>query len=265
MKITLIGCGQMGSALLKGWLRSDIGDEYVVVEPSGLPESFQDNDKITYTPQSGEEITHSDVVILAVKPQKIGGILKDLRFIIGEKTVVISIVAGKTITALQDILSVSQPIIRAMPNTPAALGKGAIPMIVSTSCTDDLKDKAEKLMETAGTISWIEDETLFDAITAVSGSGPAYVFYMTEVLADAGKRAGLSPALANQLAREVVIGAAALMEHEDKSASDLRKAVTSPGGTTAAALDLLMNGDMQHLFDEAIIAAKNRSRELKGS
>jgi pyrroline-5-carboxylate reductase len=183
---------------------------------------------------------------------------------IGPATVVVSIMAGRTLRFLAGALQHADALVRAMPNTPAAIGRGitvAVPLHVS----ETQRDLAHRLLMATGTVEWVTDEALMDAVTAVSGSGPAYVFLLAEALAQAGVAAGLPPLLAEQLARETVAGAGELLHRSALDAATLRENVTSPGGTTAAALDVLMHEDgLPPLLKKAVAAATERSRKLAG-
>lgn len=264
--ITLIGCGKMGGAMLRGWLNSDIDAHYNVVEPYGAPDTGGHDNKVTYAADAQDikdDIAKSDCLILAVKPQVMGDICAALKPIITQNCLILSVAAGQTIQNFETYFGADQPIIRVMPNTPAAIGKG-----MSAACPNAHPNEAQKalttqLLECSGKVEWIADENLMNAVTAVSGSGPAYIFYLIEALASAGENAGLSADTAMALARQTVIGSAALADTDaDTPASKLRENVTSPNGTTQAALDVLMDGRMQDIFNEALMAAKTRGEEL---
>jgi pyrroline-5-carboxylate reductase len=202
-------------------------------------------------------------VLLAVKPQILKPALAAISLHVGKGTLVISILAGATLGALDAGLPPGTAIIRAMPNTPAAIGRGVTVLVPNAEVLPEQKIFAGRLMEAAGEVAWIGDENLMDAVTAVSGSGPAYVFYLAEAMAQAGVKAGLPPELAAKLARATVSGAGELMHRSDQTPEVLRKNVTSQGGTTAAALEVLMAPDgLEWLMNQAIHAAAERSREL---
>lgn len=262
--ITLVGCGKMGSALLEGWLNAFPDYDFGVIEPNTVPENIATN--ITHAASASELadfIRRSDIIILAVKPQIMQDVCKDLEPFTGSNTLILSIAAGQSLGNFATYFGEDQPAIRAMPNTPAIIGKGISVAVGNTKVSDNQKSLADSLLHKTGFVEWIEDESLLDAVTAVSGSGPAYVFYLIEVLSEAAIKAGLEPDLAKTLARQTVTGSAALAEHEpDTRASTLRENVTSPGGTTEAALGVLMDGQMQEIFIKAIAAAKKRSQEL---
>lgn len=253
-KILLVGLGKMGGALLKGWSRTN---SFVV---STLDPNTNDSDY-----QSSEEITTKfDVIVLAVKPQIIAEVTDSLKQIITPSTLVLSIAAGKTISFYEGLLGQETAIIRAMPNTPALVGKGISVLCGNKSTTQTQAQLAMNLMSSVGDAEWINDEKLMDAITALSGSGPAYVFHLIEAMTDAGIKMGLTPALSAKLARQTVIGSAALAAQEtNETAATLRKNVTSPGGTTEAALKVLCSENgLTDLMTRAIQAATDRGKEL---
>ncbi len=262
--ITLVGCGKMGSALLNGWLNSPINAQFNIIEPNKI-----NIPNVAYfpTPEAAKNALNStQILILAVKPQIMPDICAALKPHISSKTAILSIAAGQTIENFETHFGKTQPIIRAMPNTPAAIGKGISVAITNAHISAPQKELAALLLQCAGKLEWITDENLMDAVTAISGSGPAYIFHLIEILTAAGNNAGLPPALSTTLARQTVIGSAALAETEPQTpAETLRKNVTSPGGTTAAALEILMNGQWQEIFNRAITAAKERGIQLRKS
>jgi pyrroline-5-carboxylate reductase len=253
----------MGAALLDGWAaRSlDIG-QVVVFDPQPslqisryLPQGLRLNPE--------RSMLQASAIIIAVKPQAAAEVLPSLAPLIEPSTVVISIMAGRTLAMLQGALPATTAIVRTMPNTPAAVGRGITVAVPNAHVTPAQRQLAERLMAATGVVEWIGDEALMDAVTAVSGSGPAYVFLLAECLAHAGVAAGLPPELSEKLARVTVAGAGELLHLSPDDAATLRKNVTSPGGTTAAALDVLMakNG-LEPLMKAAVAAATRRSREL---
>ncbi len=202
-------------------------------------------------------------IVLAVKPQSMDDTAPAYSRFAGGETVFLSIAAGKTIEYFQGIFGPEAALVRAMPNTPAAVGRGITVACANANTDDTQVHRCDGLLQAVGAVAWIEDEGLMDAVTAVSGSGPAYVFALTECMAEAGIEAGLPVDLAHQLARETVSGAGELMHESSETAGELRANVTSPGGTTAAALDILMDGGgLQELMTSAIAAATKRSWEL---
>jgi pyrroline-5-carboxylate reductase len=255
----------MGSAMLSGWLARGLAAEAtIVVEPdsetaAGLAEKLpgiavvRSLDELDATP---------DVVVLAVKPQVMDDVLPAASRL--EGALFLSIAAGKTLSYFADGLGGEAAIVRAMPNTPAAIGHGMTVCVANAHVSDERRQLCTLLMEAAGAVEWVENEKLMDAVTAVSGSGPAYVFYLIECLAAAGRSAGLPAELADTLARRTVAGAGALVDaSEDESPATLRRNVTSPNGTTEAALNVLMGeGGLAPLMRHAVEAAARRSREL---
>lgn len=268
--ILLVGCGNMGGALLKGWFAQGLNPvDVMIVEPAGRSTvaATVDHPALAVVPDAKDLPTDftPDVVVFAVKPQNAETVLPSYRPLAVSGTVFLSIIAGLPISKLQGYLGDSAAVVRAMPNTPAAVGQGMSVLCPSEGAGPSQKRVCKVLMAAVGETAWIEDESLMDAVTAVSGSGPAYVFLLAETLAKAGVEAGLSPDLANQLASATVAGAGTLLTADDSSSADLRKAVASPGGTTAAALDVLMAKDgLQDLMNRAIAAAAKRSIELAG-
>lgn len=256
----------MGGALLRGWLRAGAADKVFVLEPHGLPDEFCSRpDVVHLTAPSDLARSGADMLVLAVKPQVMDEVCRALAPFLTPEIPVLSIAAGRSIASFKTVLGRGRPVIRSMPNTPAAIGKGITVAVASPEVLEIPKTQAETLLAAGGPVAWVENESLLDPVTAVSGSGPAYVFLLIETLARAGEKAGLDPDLAMRLARQTVIGAAALAETDgDTPAETLRKNVTSPGGTTQAALEILMDGRMQALFDEAIKTAAERSRALSG-
>ena len=263
--LVLVGAGKMGSALLEGWLTFGLDPTKVaVIEPSPSPE-------IAALPQRGvrlnpdrKTLTGVTAVVVAVKPQIAAEALPSVAPMIAMSTVVISIMAGRTLQFLSDTLERPCALVRAMPNLPASIGHG-ITVAVPRQASSAQRNLADRLLRATGSVEWVADERLMDVVTAVSGSGPAYVFLLAEVLAQAGAAAGLPQALAEKLARETVAGAGELLHRSTLGAAVLRENVTSPGGTTAAALKVLMDAHgLARLMREAVQAATQRSRELAG-
>lgn len=260
--VVLIGVGKMGMALARGWIAAGLhSSRLVLVDPKAGPEAeaFALSHGILLAP-SIEGVTPR-VLVLAVKPQIMSTVLAELKPRLGDRTLVVSIAAGISLATLTGQLG-TQRVVRTMPNTPAQVGKGITGAVPAQIEPED-RDIADALLQAAGQVVWFDDETALDAVTAVSGSGPAYVFHLVEAMAEAGVRQGLSAEQAMLLARQTVIGAAALMEADTSPAATLRANVTSPNGTTAAALGVLM-GDpgLTALVDKAVDAARQRSVEL---
>jgi pyrroline-5-carboxylate reductase len=267
--LVLVGAGKMGGALLEGWLRLGLDPNRVaVLEPQVSPRIAalaQRGLRLNPDPQTLADVA---AIMVAVKPQVAAQVLPLLAPMIGPSTVVVSIMAGRTLQFIAGTLKHTSnktcAVVRAMPNTPAAIGRG-ITVAVPRHASDAQRALADRLLAATGAVEWIEDEALMDAVTAVSGSGPAYVFLLVEALAQAGIAAGLPPTLAGRLARETVAGAGELLVRGELDATELRRNVTSPGGTTAAALDVLMGQDgLAPLLAKAVAAATARSRELAG-
>jgi pyrroline-5-carboxylate reductase len=265
--LLLVGCGKMGSALLAGWRAQGVltGMTFVVepMMPGGLvgdPNLSVLNDD-TQLPVD----LQPEVVVFAVKPQIMGDVAPPYRRFAGADTLFLSIAAGTPIRFFEQALGEDAAIVRAMPNTPAAIGQGITVACPNAKATAAQASLAKQLLEAVGEASLIDDEDLMDAVTAVSGSGPAYVFLLIETLARAGVEAGLAPDLAARLALKTVAGAGALAVESDLPPETLRENVTSPGGTTFAALQVLMADDgLQPLMTRAIAAAVKRGKELAG-
>lgn len=263
--LLLVGCGKMGGAMVRGWLQRGLppGDAFIV-EPAGAPPDVAAQGVGVYADAGALPASlRPAVVVLAVKPQTMGDALPAYRRFARPGTVFLSIAAGKTIASFERVLGADTAIVRAMPNTPAAVGRGITVACASKAVTAAQRELCSRLLEAVGEVAWVEDESLLDPVTAVSGGGPAYVFLLIECLAQAGVAAGLPEDLAMRLARVTVSGSGELARQSPEPASALRKAVTSPGGTTQEALKVLMAPDaLPRLFTEAIAAATRRSREL---
>ena len=264
--LALVGAGKMGGAMLEGWLALGLDPRNVVViDPQPSPDMVAMAQKgIALNPPPGA-VSNIATVVLAVKPQVAADVMPGIASLVEPQTLVLSIMAGKTLAFLQAALP-QAAIVRAMPNTPAAIGRGITVAVPNDIVTAEQRQRAHDLLAASGAVEWIADEGLMDAVTAVSGSGPAYVFLLAEALARAGIAAGLPEDLATTLARETVAGGGELLHRSPLDAATLRKNVTSPAGTTAAALDVLMrdDGGLYPLLREAVAAAARRSRELAG-
>jgi pyrroline-5-carboxylate reductase len=259
--IVLAGAGKMGGAMLTGWLvRGLDAGKVVVIEPHPSEEIGALTAKgIRLNPPGG--VSAAATLVIALKPQmfrEAGPMLKQFS---GPSTLLVSIMAGTNIAAISEVCGGS--VVRAMPNTPAAIGRGITVAVAADKVSASQRAVADALLRATGAVEWIDDESLMDAVTAVSGSGPAYIFLLAEELARAGVEAGLPQQLAAKLARETVAGSGELLHRSNLPAATLRQNVTSPGGTTAAALDVLMGPDgMQSLLTRAVAAATRRSKEL---
>lgn len=262
--ICLVGAGNMGGAMLAGWLESGISANRInVVDPKPTEKMttlIADVGVDHFT--SAQDAPIVDVLIVAVKPQIIEKVLPSLTNMIGNNTVVVSVAAGTTISTIADHVG-EVAIVRAMPNTPALMRRGITGCFANARTVASQVEQVTHLLNAIGKVVWVENESQIDAVTAVSGSGPAYAFHLAECMAQAGVEAGLSKDVAEMLARETIAGAGEMLSQLDESSAQLRKNVTSPNGTTAAALDVLMGEpNMQTLVSKAIAAAKKRSEEL---
>jgi pyrroline-5-carboxylate reductase len=258
--IALAGAGKMGGAMLTGWLAGGLGaNRVMVVEP-------HPSDEIKALAAKGVRLNPkdagtADTLVVAVKPQTFREAGPALKALVGPNTLVVSIMAGTPIAALEQVCG--GMVVRAMPNTPAAIGRGITVAVAANNVSAAQRAVADALLRATGSVEWVDDENLMDAVTAVSGSGPAYIFLLAEELARAGVEAGLPVELATKLARETVAGSGELLHRSDDSSATLRQNVTSPGGTTAAALEVLMgDGGLQQLMIRAVAAATKRSKEL---
>jgi len=262
--LVLVGCGKMGTAMLRGWLAGGAAARFHVVEPEGVPLGFASAPEIEWhtTADTLPGEPAPGAVVFAVKPQIIDAVLPPYRRWARPETLFVSIVAGKTLAGLGRHLGPAA-IIRTMPNTPAAIGRAITVVCANPRVTQQQRQLCERLLAAIGESAWVEDEALIDAVTAVSGSGPAYVFLLIEALARAGEAEGLPPTLALRLARSTVAGSGELARASAESPATLRANVTSPGGTTRAALDVLMAPDgLEPLIARAVAAAAARSRAL---
>src|SRR4249919_3566741 len=263
--LLLVGAGKMGSAMLDGWLARGLKPKQIVVIEPHPAKTLKAPAKRGLKLNPKSKPAAADAVVIAVKPQTAPEAVPQLGPYIGKTTLVVSIMAGRTIGFLEKSLPPGAAIVRAMPNTPAAIGRGISVAVANARVSTRQRKQASDLLAAIGKVEWVGDEALMDAVTALSGSGPAYVFLLAEAMANAGIAAGLPPALATRLARETVTGSAELMHRSDLDAATLRENVTSPGGTTAAALDVLMGpGGLEELMTKAIAAATRRSRDLAG-
>lgn len=265
--LLLVGCGKMGGAMLSGWLADGIAAAGVfIVDPSGAQE-YRDRPGVTVVPDAGALPKELDpeVVLLAVKPQQMDAALTDYRRFASPGTLFISVAAGKTISYFEKTLGAGAAIVRAMPNTPAAIGQGITVLCPNANTNDAQLALAKILLSAVGEVEALQDEELMDAVTALSGGGPAYVFLMIECMTKAGIAAGLPEDLAARLSMVTVAGAGQLAYRSGEEPSVLRKNVTSPGGTTLEALNVLMGeGGLEPLMVRAIAAATKRSKELAG-
>ncbi|WP_029059085.1 pyrroline-5-carboxylate reductase [Stappia stellulata] len=264
--LVLVGAGKMGGAMLAGWIASGTDPETIaVIDPA--PSS----DLLALAGRKGFRLdtampagTMAGVLLLALKPQMMAAALGALKPFVDADTLVISVAAGTPASVFEEAFD-DAAVVRVMPNTPSQVGRGMSVAFANARTSEAQRETVDTLLAAIGASAWIESEEQMDAVTAVSGSGPAYVFFLTEALAAAGVKAGLPEELAMQIARQTVCGAGELMHRVETPASELRRNVTSPNGTTAAALDVLMAEDgLQPVMDAAVAAARKRSRELAG-
>jgi pyrroline-5-carboxylate reductase len=263
--LVLVGAGKMGSAMLDGWLARGLDPKkIIVIEPQPVK-------AVKALARRGVKLNPKDkvgvasAIVIAVKPQNAPEAVPPPARYVDKTTLVLSIMAGRTIGFLEKSLPTGTAIVRAMPNTPAAIGRGISVAVANAKISMRQRKQASDLLAAIGKVEWADDEALMDAVTALSGSGPAYIFLLAECMARAGVAAGLPKELATRLARETVAGSAELLHRSDLDAATLRQNVTSPGGTTAAALEVLMGpGGFDQLLTQAIAAATRRSRDLAG-
>lgn len=261
--ILLVGCGKMGGAMLGGWLDQGTAPESVMIvdpNPGALPAGVN----VVASADALPAGTTAEVVVLAVKPQVMPDVLPAYKGLVGPDTVFLSIAAGRTLAFFRDLFGPDAAIVRAMPNTPSAVGRGMTVLCAGDGVSADQKARCQTMVEGIGLAAWIEDEADMDAVTAISGCGPAYVFHMVEAMAQAGEQLGLPAELAMTLARQTVSGAGELLFRAPDSAGTLRQNVTSPGGVTAEALKVLMDerDGLPPLMKRAMDAAVRRNREL---
>jgi len=265
--LVLVGAGKIGGAMLEGWIGSGLpGSAVTVIDPlpSAQMAAYCGALGIAINPPS-DSVAAPEVLVLGIKPQMLDAAAPTVAPLAGSDTLVVSILAGKTIANLKARLPDARAFVRAMPNLPASVGRGISGAVANSGVSTRQRALADLLLKGVGRVEWVDREALIDAVTGVSGSGPAYVFYLVECLARAGEAEGLPPDLALRLARATVEGAGELLFRSDLSAATLRQNVTSPGGTTAAGLQVLMgeNG-LEPLIAGTVHAARRRAGELSG-
>ena len=263
--LLLVGAGNMGGALLAELLEQGLNPHQIIVQDPAPPASAQTLIAKHKIRSVAEPVLASPpaIVLMAVKPQIMDQVFAPLAAAIGPNTVVLSVAAGRTIASFEKHLPAPRAVVRSIPNTPASVGRGITVAVANAHVSAAQKSACDTLLKAVGAVAWVDDEALIDAVTAVSGSGPAYVFHLAECMAAAGVKAGLPADLASLLARWTVAGAGELLHRSELSPDQLRRNVTSPNGTTPAARQVLMADDgMQPLLDRAIAAATRRSREL---
>ncbi|MDT8408743.1 MAG: pyrroline-5-carboxylate reductase [Wenzhouxiangellaceae bacterium] len=263
-KITFIGAGNMARAIIGGLLsRGQSNDNLAAADPSA--ESLQavaDRFDIRTYADNEAAARNADIVVLAVKPQVIDEVASSIVPALDDDTLIISVAAGIPVARLEKTLGRGHAIVRVMPNTPALYGAGATGLYAAPACSEQQRTAARSLFEAVGTVVEIEDESLMDVVTAISGSGPAYFFALTEALTEAGIKAGLDAEQARRLACQTAAGAGTMLAEHDADAGQLRRQVTSPGGTTAAALEALEQADFNGAIQAAVEAAIRRGREM---
>jgi len=266
MLITFIGGGNMASALISGLANPPRSDLQIrVVDPSDMArERLRSTFDLEVFDDPIAAADGADVVLLAIKPQIMAAVLDNLAGHIRPGQLVLSIAAGITIASIESRLGTGQAVVRCMPNTPALIGHGITGMAAGHYCSARHRTLAEEILSAASEVVWLDDEGLMDAVTAVSGTGPAYFFLLTEVLAAVARELGLPPATADRLAAITCFGAGAMVASSPDEARELRRRVTSPGGTTEAAMAVLENGAFRELMRRAVTAARDRGRELSG-
>jgi len=263
-RITMIGAGNMARALISGLLAGGRDPGCIAAtDPDPVTRQAVACDfGISVTANNAAAAGAADTIVLAVKPQLIDDVLASIAATLPPETLVVSVAAGVPVARIERALSRPQPIVRAMPNTPALLGVGATGIHASPTCSSSQRERARRLFEAVGAVFEIDDEGLMDAVTAVSGSGPAYFFALAEALTEAGVTAGLDPAIARGLATQTAVGAGRMLADDAADPSALRRRVTSPGGTTAAALASFDVDGFADMVQRAVAAAVRRGREL---
>ena len=263
-RLLLVGCGKMGTALLRGWLNAGLNATQFYVQEPNPDAALSDLGVHLNVETAALKEAKPSVIILAIKPQLAVEVLPPIALLAAPEILVVSLMAGVSINTMSDLLGGEAAFVRTMPNTPAAMGEGMTALYASSGTQDAQKETAQALLSAVGQTVWLDNEKTIDAVTAVSGSGPAYVFHMVEALAAAAVNLGLPQDMAAQLAAQTVIGSAAMLRDDGADPRQLRVNVTSPGGTTEAALDVLMGdtGGMVDLMRRATQAAAARAGEL---
>ena len=264
MKIAIIGGGNMATALIGSLFTSDHNINQIRVAEPGIEarERLEKRWPIKCFDQAAEAIEGMDAIVLAVKPAVVSLVLEEIGGLINSKQMIISIAAGIHSDQISAQISSDSPVVRTMPNTPALIGLGITGMYACDKCSQSQRDYAQRIMESAGEVVWLEEEALLDVVTAISGSGPAYFYYMIEALRDAGTRLGLPVATASKLALYTARGAGAMAVQSHADVSELRRRVTTKGGTTEAALNQFIAANFQQMIDSAVEAATRRGQEL---
>jgi pyrroline-5-carboxylate reductase len=264
MLISFIGGGNMATALIKGLKKTENPRLAMqVCTPSDEARArLRASLQVETHYDLAEVIEGADVIVLAVKPQVMPEVLDKMSDLVSPEQLVLSVAAGKTVASISEHLGPDQAIIRAMPNTPALTGHGITGIYAGPHCTPHHVDEAETILSATGEVVWVKDESLMDVVTAISGSGPAYYFLLTEALAAAGKELGLKGSAARRLAAHTCFGAGVMVVKSDEKVAELRRRVTSPGGTTQAALEVFEDSGFRQMIHKAVEAAAKRGREL---
>lgn len=267
LKITFIGAGNMASSLAGGIIAK--GMDPINVTMSDINESqlqaARSTLQVNTTRDNQNACQKADVVVLAVKPQVMDQVVSPLKELLQQrKPMIISIAAGITLAKLESLLGDDMPIVRCMPNTPALVEAGATGLFANTNVDDNQREQARTIMNSVGLALWVENEDQIDAVTAVSGSGPAYFFLVMEAMIEAGKKLGLSEQVAKQLTLQTALGSAQMAITSDVDATELRRRVTSPGGTTERAINIMEDQQLRKTFMDALQGAYDRSKELAG-
>ena len=266
MLISFIGGGNMATALIRGLQKTENPRLAIqVCTPSDEARArLRSSLNVETHYDLAEVIEGADVIVLAVKPQVMPEVLDKMREFVLPEQLILSVAAGKTVASISEHLGPEQAIIRAMPNTPALTGHGITGIFAGKHCTPHHVEEAETILSATGEVVWVKDEALMDVVTAISGSGPAYYFLLTEALAAAGRELGLKKSAARRLAAHTCFGAGVMVVKGDEKVADLRRRVTSPGGTTQAALEVFEDRGFRQMIHKAVEAATKRGRELAG-
>ncbi|MDR9439953.1 MAG: pyrroline-5-carboxylate reductase [Halomonas sp.] len=264
-RVTFIGAGNMAGAIIGGMIDSGFapGDITATSPSDDILAPLHDRLGIQTATDNAAAVAKSDVVVLAVKPQIMREVCEKMRDAVqARRPLIVSVAAGLPAETLEHWLGGDLPLVRCMPNTPALVGAGAAGLYANANVSDEQRRLATELMEAVGLVEWVDDEALLDAVTAVSGSAPAYFFLMFEAMEDAGATLGLPADTARRLAMQTALGAAKMALSSDKSPAELKRNVMSPGGTTERAIEHLEEADLRRIMAEAMSACADRAREM---